>query len=523
MAQTFLDEPYVVTTILNRVFNDQSPAHAVYNNQVARATSVGINTFALSFGASFTSLTEDQLSTKLLGNLGLLPNAGLQTALRDYLVSVGKASVGIVAMQLGQILSGLEQATGDQAAFNAAAVAWNKELVDSYKYSIDPYGVIAGPNVPVTGVTVSLTSGDDAISPAAAEASFKTTADKDTILATTAGVLSTADVIDGAEGLDTLSATLAPASKVAPGLRNVEKVYITAGAGAEFGAGDTSGLQVLWVHAAEGAATFSEVKLATTVGIQNSVTGGVLTVNFTGVSGPMDLANISLADAVGREEIVVANIEHLNVWSTAGTVAATTVNTARITAAQAEKIVILGEQALVTAVTGARVSVVDASAFNSALDLTLAGTAGGVAITANAKARHKVTLGDGADTLTVTGLAGALAKDIDLGSVATLAASAIEVRGFASGIDVIRLHGASSAAKAAPGDAQLGSIAAASSLLEATALAATTAGANKALAFRYGADTYILVNDSVAALGANDSLVKLTGVAALADASWTSA
>ncbi|EJE50564.1 hypothetical protein PMI14_04741 [Acidovorax sp. CF316] len=521
MAQTFLDEPYVVTTILNRVFNDQSPAHAVYNNQVARATSVGINTFALSFGASFTSLTEDQLSTKLLGNLGLLPNAGLQTALRDYLVSVGKASVGVVAMQLGQILSGLEQATGDQAAFNAAAVAWNKELVDSYKYSIDPYGVIAGPNVPVTGVTLSLTSGDDAISPAAAEARFKTTADKDTILATTAGFLSTADVIDGAEGLDTLRASLAAASKVTPRLRSVEKVYITAGAGAELGAGDTAGLQELWVYAAEGAATFSDVKLATSVGIQNSVTGGVLTVNFSDVSGPMDSANIVFADAVGRDEIVVANIEHLNVWSKAGTVAATTVNGAKISAAQAEKIVILGDQALVSTVTGARVSVVDASAFNSALDLALAGTAGGVAITANAQARHKLTLGDGADTLTITGLAGALAKDMDLGSAATLAASAIEVRGFSSGTDVIRLHGASSTAKVAPSDAQLASMAAATSLLDAVSLAATTAGSNKAIAFRHGADTYIFVNDGVAALGVNDSLVKLTGVDALADASWS--
>ena len=67
------------------------------------------------------------------------------------------------------------------------------------------------------------------------------------------------------------------------------------------------------------------------------------------------------------------------------------------------------------------------------------------------------------------------------------------------------------------------SIAAASSLLDATALAATTAGANRAIAFRYGADTYILVNDSAAALGVNDSLVKLTGVTALAETSWTSA
>lgn len=49
-----------------------------------------------------------------------------------------KASVGIVGMQLGQVLSGLEQATGDQAIYCNAAVAWNKELADSHAHSIDP-------------------------------------------------------------------------------------------------------------------------------------------------------------------------------------------------------------------------------------------------------------------------------------------------------------------------------------------------------------------------------------------------
>ncbi|EJE51917.1 hypothetical protein PMI14_03382, partial [Acidovorax sp. CF316] len=80
--------------ILNRAFNDQSPSYTVYNNQVARAASIGLSPFALSFGAAYAGMTEDQLSTRLLGNLGLLPNAGLQTGLREYLESVGKGNVG---------------------------------------------------------------------------------------------------------------------------------------------------------------------------------------------------------------------------------------------------------------------------------------------------------------------------------------------------------------------------------------------------------------------------------------------
>ncbi len=526
MTKHVFDEPYVAATILNRVFNDQSPQPAVYNNQVVMATSIGLNAFALSFGAAYAGLTEDQLSTRLLGNLGVLPNAGLQVAVRDYLVSVGKANVGIVALQLGQILSGLEQATGDQAVFNGAAVAWNKELELSYAFSTNPANDASGPperdDQSVTGVTLSLTSGDDAISLTAPEAKFKSTANNDTFLAVIAGFLSSADAIDGAAGVDTLRATLAAGATVAPMLRSVEKVYITAGAGAEFSAARSTGLVELWINGPDASATFSGVDLGTTVAIPNSVAGGgALTVNFANASGPADAATIALAHAAGNGEVIVSNIETLSVRST-GTSSGTLVNSARITAAQAEKMVIWGDQALTTAVTGARVSVIDATALTKTLGLTLAGTSG-VTVAVNAQAAHRITLGNGADTLKITGLAGTEAKDINLGTSATLAASAIEVSGFASGIDAIRLDAARATAKAAPGATELASIAASASLLEATALAATTAGANKAIAFRYGADTYILVNDSVAALGANDSLVKLTGVAALGDASWTSA
>lgn len=525
MAQNFLDEPYVVTAILNRVFNDQSPSYPVFTNQVAMAAANGAQAFALTFGAAHAGRTEEQLSTGLLNNLGLLPNAGLQTALRDYLEVVGKANVGIVALQLGQILSGLEQATGDLAAFSAAAVAWNKELVASYNYSSNPANTGIGPPVLddfVTGVTLFLTSGDDAISLTAPEAKFKSTVNNDTFLAPTPGLLSSSDVVDGAGGMDILRATLATGVSVAPVLRNIEKAYITAGAGAQFSAAGTAGLTELWVNAAEASATFSGVALGTTVGVQNSAAGGALTVNFTNASGPADSAIVVLADATGNDEIVVANVELLTVKSTAGTVTATTANEAKISAAQAQGIVILGDQALTTTVTGTQVAGVDATALTKALELTLAGT-NGVAVSLNAQAAHKINLGAGADTVKIVGLAGAEAKDINLATSATLAASAIEVAGFASDTDSIQLDAAKGTAKAVPGATDLASIAASASLLDATVLAATTAGTNKAIAFRFGADTYILVNDATAALGANDSLIKLTGVAALADASWTSA
>ncbi|MDP4076487.1 bluetail domain-containing putative surface protein [Acidovorax sp. A1169] len=545
-------------TTLNRAFNDQSPANSVYNNQVAQATSVGATQFALSFGAGFTSQTEDQLSTKILGNLGLLPNTALQTALKDYLVQVGKANVGIVAMQLGDILAGLENATGDQAAFSAAALAWNNEVTASYTYSANPANTTASPVGPtdtaVTGVTLALTAGDDFISPAASEAKFKTTGNNDTILATTAGFLSATDVVDGGAGVDTLKATLAAAATVAPTLQNIEKVFVTAGAGAKFTATGATGLTELWVDVAAGAAEFSGVNLATTVGIQNSGVGGALTVGFSGATGAADSANVVFADATGNDEVIVTAIETLNVKSTAGTVAATTVNAAKITADLAEKIVISGDQGLTTTVTGINVTSIDSSALTKALGLTftttgttavaitggvgadtfnITGTAdakitlvagdGADTVNINALGVNKVTLGGGADTLNITGLTGAGAKDLDISTAAKLAASAFEVTDFVSGTDVINLTSGAGTTKAAPTGTQLANIAASSSLLTAAQLAATTAGVNKAIAFQYGADTYILTNDGTAALTADDSLIKLTGVASLSGASWTSA
>ncbi|WP_416208617.1 bluetail domain-containing putative surface protein [Acidovorax sp.] len=52
------------------------------------------------------------------------------------------------------------------------------------------------------------------------------------------------------------------------------------------------------------------------------------------------------------------------------------------------------------------------------------------------------------------------------------------------------------------------------------ALAASTAGANKAIAFGYGSDTYIVVNDATAALGSQDGLVRLNGVPVVGDGDW---
>ena len=508
---------YEPVLMLNRAFNNQVPSNASFNSQlVAAGTTPESNAaFAFQFGASFANLTEEELSTKILGNLGVLPNAGLQTAVKNYLVEVGKANVGIVALQLGTILSGLENATGDQAAYSGAAIAWNIELAASYNYSANPANIWPSPIGPIgpslPGVTVLLTSGDDAMSPAAAEAKFKTTAFSDTILARTAGFLSTADVIDGAAGIDTLRATLDAAAVVSPTLTSVENVFIKAGAGAQFSASGANGLMDLRIEAAAGPATFSGVNLATTVGIQNSGAGGTLTVKFAGASGPTDSANLLFADAAGHDEIIVADIETLNVYSAAGSGGGDHHEPGpdhRYPCGKDHPLWQPGadhHSGSRQAVRHRRVGAhgcpgLGACRYFRGLHF------------AQCPGQHTpLPLGDGADKVLIAGLAGVAARDLDIRTATSLEASAIEVVGFVSGTDAIQLSSANPAAKAAPGSSELASIAASSSLLAAATLAATTAGANKAIAFRYGADTYILVNDGATALGENDSLVKLTG------------
>ena len=538
-------------TMLSRAFNDMSHSYAAYTNMVAAASSYGITHFALLYGEGYAGMTETQLSTQLLRNMGLMPNAGLQTVLTEYLVSVGKANVGIVALQLGQILSGLENATGDLAIYGAAAARWNLEVDTSHAYTSNPANALPTLPGPIysdgPGSTLSLTDGADAL--------LGTLYD-DLILAERPGQLGSSDVIQGGgRGLqgDVLKATLGDGERVTPSMQRIDKVLITAAGFAHFNAEQSLGIAELWREAAGGTGTlfFDGVKLSTTVGIQNSLAGGTLIVNFAGASGSFDSANIALADATGADAITVNAIETLSIDSKAGTVASTTVNQARIAADAAQLIVIHGGQGLTTTVTGEHIGTIDASGLSGALKLGFAttgtgtvgimgGTAGdtltiedasgarlvihagdgGDAVTVGAYSAHIVTLGSGSDTLHIGGLAGAAARDLDISTAQALGWSAIWVTDFENGVDTIRLTGASATTKATPSVAQLDGIAASASLLGATALAATTAGANKAIAFRYGADTYILVNDATAALGVNDSLVKLSGVATLADASW---
>ncbi|MES2609091.1 MAG: hypothetical protein V4679_02570 [Pseudomonadota bacterium] len=517
-----------------------------YGHWVAAVEAQGPEAAALEFGKGYGDApwSEAYLSTMLLEKMGLLPNPALQNELANYLATVGKTNLGIVALQLGQILSGLEGATGDLAIYAAAAVRWNDKIAAAHAYSTNPASVgFATGGYPVgTGATFELTSDADTL---------KGTPYEDVFLAMTPGQLGSADVIQsGGSGIrgDVLKATLAAGEKVAPTLRGISSVFITAGAGAQFGAEKSPEIRGLWLDAAPGgSATFAGVTSEALAGIQNSLAGTALTVLFKPPADRTAPVNLALVDATGADELIVPDMFALRIAS----MAATTVNSAKITAGATKEIMLYGNQALTTTITGAQVEVIHAAYLQAPLDLTFAttgatpiGIIGGIAadritvndasggraaidagdgadtVTIGARNAHSITLGAGADILAITGLAGPASVALGLDNAAALRRSAIEVTDFASGTDQLRLTAATPTAKAAPSGAQLASIAASASLLDAATLAASTAGANKAIAFRYGADTFILVNDATLALGSHDSLVRLIGVSSVTDMDW---
>ena len=124
-------------SILNRAFNDQSPSSTIFYQQkmAAGSTPQSWEAYAFQFGSNYQNLSSGAMALKIVTNMGLGNDLGLQGALVSYLDAVGKENVGIVAVQLGHLLLGLENATDDLAIYREPAAAWAKEIAESYMYS----------------------------------------------------------------------------------------------------------------------------------------------------------------------------------------------------------------------------------------------------------------------------------------------------------------------------------------------------------------------------------------------------
>lgn len=414
-----------------------------------------------------------------------------------------------------------------------------------------------------------LTVGADSLSPNSANANFRTTDGDDVIRGVTANSLETIDFIDAGAGTDTLRANFTVAadasSTVQPVLNSVENIFLNASLAAStagnttaftFNAADTTGAKQIWSEGSVIAAgagtetlTIQNAKLGTTVGVKDSA--AAVTFAFAGATGGADAATLALADSTAN--VTIAAIESVSISSTAGSVAATTVNSGTLTFAAAETVAIGGDQALNTTIVGANVKEINASEFTKALTLTHSTGPSAVAVKGgsgadtynitdnandkvtidmgagndtlniNTNAFHNITTGAGNDTVNVAFAAGTH-KAIDITTASTLAQSAIVVTDFTSGADVLNIAAAAGGNEINFTGTQLSTIAGSSNLLNATNAAFTAAGATIAgdgFAFQYGDNTYVVVDVDGGGLSTGDLFIQLTGVAAVVPADIT--
>ena len=200
--------PAAVVSVLNRAFTNTSPSNAVFNNQLAQAgtTEASQYAFAESFGATFAvGKTAAELSALVMANMGL-DNQLLADALTDYITVHGTNKIGIIAYQLGTLLSPLE----NDATYGAAAKAWNAEVTASYEYSADPSNTVPSTsdvNGNEAGKNFVLTTGQDVRTGTSGNDNFRGVAgvqvgnqDQTT--------LNSSDILDGGLGQDALIVNL---------------------------------------------------------------------------------------------------------------------------------------------------------------------------------------------------------------------------------------------------------------------------------------------------------------------------
>lgn len=425
-------------TMLNRAFNNSSPANAVFNNQVAEAGTTADSQFAFAttFAASFNTLTDAQLAERVLGNLGVLPNDPLLAAVADYFAATGVQSRGIVVLQLGQILAGLENATGEQAIYAPQAVAWNKEVEKSFLYSSNTANTTSFtgdfPVDPVTnpGQTFTLTTGVDTI---------VGTSGDDTINASNTAaslVLGGLDSVDGGAGNDTLNIadtnTAANQDFAFPAgftVKNVENLSLSTNGAIGTKAGtafDISGLAGLTkatlLAAGAGSNTGSNVKAAGTTDVALTVSGN----NQVDIAGGKAVSVVSGATGTGTVGVIgsaltavtvkgggVANIDNTsaaNVTATGTTMTAVTLDgiagaTATVKGGAVANVTLQNQKsALAVTMTNATSTALTVNANGVGYDATGAGVA--VSIAAGAAATTLTVNATGTKSnLTVTGAA----------------------------------------------------------------------------------------------------------------------
>lgn len=400
-------------SIVNRALANTSPSHSVYVNQVATAgtTAASQLAYAQAVGAQYAvGKTAADLSALLLGNMGV-SNAILQTALTDYIAANGPKNIGIIALQLGQILAGLE---GD-GTFGAAAKAWNQEVTNAYQYSSS-----ANNNTPQQGDdganTTALTRFTDALT----GHQFSGYLDYNQFTGNDEQTLTTSDRLTGtAAADDILFAQQVGGSR--PTLNGIEIVSIDAKANnTALDLSDANGVKtIINAGSAEAAAlAFNNLKNLVDVVVRNTNSNTTVSFNATVIAGAADALSLTVDGAGVRADpanFTVNGIETLNVTASGAASVLGTVATGNTLS----KLTIAGDQNLTvgTKTVGGfdsnAIATVDASTATGNLFLNLAasaardqtvttGTGNDVVVTGALSATDTFNLGAGNDRLVLT-------------------------------------------------------------------------------------------------------------------------
>lgn len=470
MSQTVFGAQAVVT-MLNRAFNNASPANAVFNNQVATAgTTVESQTaFALQFGNSFAGLTDAALSARVLGNLGVLPNAELEAAVTQYFADNGLANRGLVVLQLGQILSTLETAPAPQDIFNAAATAWNKEVEQSFVYSSDStnttsYNGDFPSTDPNAGQLFTLTVGQDYADNSSSfknggliSSNFKFSANSETVTAG-AGTLGNTDALadNSTADADVLNATLISGAAATTIIQNIETLNLTAtvaASGLSF-ANVTGAKNVTLTGTANSQLTNVNATAAPAFEINNynkAVTLDAVTLAGTTAAGTAESLSVKLSGVAAGGTALAPVIPALNLTaSAAGTLetlnlesAGTAKNTLAITGVGAgnvnavAKTVVTGAADLDLMVANAMINgqTLDGAGHTGVLNLVVDRNGATTAVTnlTNVTGADAYTFRDstaGGDALVASGLASGSTVAL---TYSTTGASSLAVKGAAAG------------------------------------------------------------------------------------------
>lgn len=462
--------------------------------------------------------------------------ANLFTAELDTPVEVGNYT-GLTAAAKG-------------AAFISAVTATSPAVTQaSAAAAVATLGTDSG----VPGVTITLAANTDAVSATAANPALKSTAGDDTIVG--GATYAATNIIDAGAGTDKLTASLGADVTVAEnGLKNVEQVFLKATAGGiDFAAANAKELTQVWNDgsAAGFDLTVTGIAKTVTVGLKGTVDASTFT--FTETAGASDTATLALDKAgfVAATTTTIGGIETLNVANTGASAVSLTI-------ADTTSLKISGTGDLnATLASAAKLASVDASALNGALTVDVSGAQAvasvkggllGDTITYNVNGNTQALTiegGAGADTIietasagsgfavTLTGGAGpdtfrfGDTTNVNDATSANFQKSLIAITDFDKSTDIIDVIGMGPAGAGTTDrdvltGTELANIASKATLFEAVQTAASFTDTTKFSVFVYGSDTYILNNNDDGTTFSNgDGLIKITGVANVADLTTT--